>query len=194
MARLPLWLLLGLLVTANADVAEQGPLDFELLSSQGPVTVETFRGQVVYLYFGYTHCPDVCPTSLATLAAAFNQLTPSQLARVQGLFVTVDPERDDLERLDAYVHWFHPRIRALTGTAEQIAQAAARFGVEYQKEPLPDSAMGYAMNHTAAIYVITPEGELGYVFPHGTPAEVLAEAARHLLEKAHGPGAEKAGP
>jgi protein SCO1/2 len=163
-----------------------GPLDFQLESSDGPVSLGDYRGKVVFLYFGYASCPDICPTSLGVLASAFRQLDQRELARVQGLFVTVDPERDDLKTLDEYVRWFHPRIRALTGSVQAIAGAAALFGVHYEKVPMPGSAMGYSVNHTAAIYLLTPQGELGYVFPHGTPAAVLAEAARYVLEMEEG--------
>ena len=98
--------------------------DFRLQSAAGPVDLKNLRGRVVLIYFGYTWCPDICPTNLAFIAAALKSLAPEDLARVQVLFVSVDPERDDAQRLAQYTGYFHPQILGLTGTPEEIAETA----------------------------------------------------------------------
>ena len=90
--------------------------DFSLDSADGRIATQNFRGQVVALYFGYTYCPDVCPTSLAALGSALEKLTPAELAQVQPLFISVDPERDSVARLKDYAVFFHPKLKGLTGT------------------------------------------------------------------------------
>lgn len=155
--------------------------DFMLHSSNGPFSLQEQRGRVVLLYFGYTKCPDICPTSLASLAVALNQLEKEELSKVQGVFITVDPERDTLELLDDYVEYFHPSLVAVTGSKDEIAAAARFYGAKYYEVELEGSAFGYAVNHSAAIYLVTPEGELRFIFPHGTPSYVILEAIRYVL-------------
>ncbi len=95
--------------------------DFVLQSWAGPVALSDLRGKVVLMYFGYTWCPDICPTSLALMSAAFGELQPEQLERVQGLFVSVDPARDTTQRLKEYGAYFHPSILGVTGSEETVA-------------------------------------------------------------------------
>ena len=106
--------------TLNLAAPPQGG-DFTLDSVAGPVRLADLRGQVVLIYFGYTTCPDICPTNLAFLAAALRELTPDELQRVRVLFVSVDPERDDTPRLAVYAAYFHPNIQGVTGAPEQVA-------------------------------------------------------------------------
>ena len=155
--------------------------DFVLHSSQGEFSLKQLRGKVVLLYFGYTKCPDVCPTSLATLAQALNELTEDELNSVQAVFVSVDPQRDSLQILDEYVGYFHRNLIGVTGSEREVAEAAKRYGVEYEKVVLEGSSFGYALNHSAVTYLLTPEGELRFMFPHETPAFVILEAIRYLL-------------
>ncbi|MFM1892225.1 MAG: hypothetical protein RLZ44_1302, partial [Pseudomonadota bacterium] len=112
--------------------------DFSLVSADGPVTLQDLRGKVVAIYFGYTHCPDICPTSLAALAQAIKQLSPEQQAQVQGVFISVDPERDTPQRATEYARAFDPRFTGLSGTPEAIAEVAKRYFVLYEKVPLED--------------------------------------------------------
>jgi protein SCO1 len=156
--------------------------DFVLYSAQGAFSLQQLRGKLVLLYFGYTKCPDVCPTSLATLAQALNELSEDELKAVQGVFVSVDPKRDSFEILEKYTRYFHPNLIGVTGSESEVAKAAKRYGVEYEFVEQEDSSFGYAVNHSAKIYLITTEGELRYVFPHQTPAFVILEAIRYLLE------------
>ncbi|MES9945790.1 MAG: SCO family protein [Candidatus Thiodiazotropha sp.] len=155
--------------------------DFILHSSQGEFSLEQFRGKVVLLYFGYTKCPDVCPTSLAFLAQALNQLNAEELKSVQGVFISVDPKRDTVQVLDNYASYFHPNLLGVTGSASEIEEVAELYGVQYDEVDLEDSAFGYAVNHSSATYLITQEGELRFVFPHQTPSFVILEAIRYVL-------------
>jgi len=155
--------------------------DFVLHSSQGEFALQQLRGKVVLLYFGYTKCPDVCPTSLSILAQALNELSEEELKSVQSVFVSVDPERDDVQALDEYVSYFHPTLVGVTGSEQEVAEVAKRYGVQYQAVPLEGSGFGYAVDHSAVTYLITPGGELRFMFPHETPAFVILEAIRYLL-------------
>ncbi|WP_419613543.1 SCO family protein [Thiolapillus sp.] len=156
--------------------------DFALQTSKGPFRLKDYRGKMVLLYFGYTKCPDVCPTSLSYMAQAFNELNDDELKKVVGVFVSVDPKRDTFELLDEYVDYFHPNFIGVTGKPEEIAKAAKLYGAQYYEVELKDSAFGYAVNHSAATYLIAPDGELRFIFPHGTSPEVISEAIRYVLE------------
>jgi protein SCO1/2 len=133
---------------------------FTLLRHDGrPLDNGFFKGHWTLVFFGYTHCPDVCPTTLALLAQATRALAdlpPSR--RPQVLFVSVDPERDDAKQLSAYVTFFDPAFVGATGTAEQVATAAAAFSVPYARVPTPDG--GYTMDHGSAIFIVGPSGGL----------------------------------
>ncbi len=158
--------------------------DFRLQSSGGWVETLDFRGKVVVLYFGYTWCPDICPTSLAFLSMALNALSPGELERVQGLFVSVDPERDDFARLDLYTDYFHPQILGLTGEPEQLAEIAAMYGAAFRRADVK-SATDYAVDHTAETYIIDLDGRLHARLPHGTAPEAIVDMLRDRL--AQGP-------
>jgi protein SCO1/2 len=122
---------------------------------------EAMRSHWTLVFFGFTQCPDVCPTTLATLAQArrkLSDLPPQQQPRV--LLVSVDPERDDPERLRSYVRFFDPEFLGATGTADQVAAAAAAFGVPYAKVPLPGG--DYTMDHGSGVFVVGPSGLVAY--------------------------------
>ena len=159
--------------------------DFRLSAADEPFDLSDLRGQVSLVYFGYTACPDICPTNLAIIALALRALTPRELGRVQVVFVSVDPERDSTERLNEYVGFFHPSIIGVTGTPEEIAGAAAQYGAAYRRAEQPESAMGYTVDHSAHTYVVNPSGELVEVLDHATPAEeIVATLRRHLDQSA----------
>lgn len=155
--------------------------DFELRGQDGPVALEDFRGKVVLLYFGYTWCPDICPTNLAIIAYALKQLTPAEREQVQVLFVSVDPERDTPERLTEYAAYFDPGILGITGSEAQLAATAARYGAAYRRVEQPDSATGYLVDHSAFTYLIDQQGRLVETLPHATPGEDIIAAVRRLL-------------
>lgn len=169
---------------ANATISLTKTLpqggDFTLQGPDGPVALSSYRGKVVLVYFGYTFCPDICPTSLSILAQAFSGLTPKELEKTQGIFVSVDPERDTMEILKAYPPFFHPNIIGSTGTPDQVAEVARHYGASYMKQK-PDSSGMYSVDHSSFTYVITPDGKLSGALPHGAPAQQVIEKIRSLI-------------
>jgi protein SCO1 len=142
-----------------------------------PRKLEDFRGKAVVVSFGFTHCPDVCPTTLADLSAAIKSLGPEQ-EKVQVLFVTVDPERDTKEVLAKYVTAFDPRFLGLYGDAAATQRAAKEFKVYYEKRKAGD---GYSVDHSAQSYVIDPQGRLRLFVRHDRIASDLPDDLKVLL-------------
>ncbi|SFG04126.1 protein SCO1/2 [Duganella sp. CF458] len=137
-----------------------------------PVTLESYKGKVVVLFFGFTHCPDVCPTTMAEMSAVMKELGPDA-DKVQVLFATLDPERDSKELLSQYVPGFDARFVGLYGTPEQVAATAKEFKVFYQKVP-GKTADSYTIDHTAGSYVFDKSGKLRLFLRHGGgPAPVV---------------------
>ena len=154
--------------------------DFTLTTHDGaPYSTQSSRGQVLVLVFGYTWCPDVCPTLLAAVAAALAALG-EDANRVQPLFVSLDPDRDTPRKLRAYVTSFHPRIIGLTGSAQVLKRVAAQYNVRYQFVGR-DSQENYTLDHTASFYVVDTAGRLARLLPYGLPPQALVEAVRELL-------------
>jgi len=145
-----------------------------------PRTLEDFRGKLVVVFFGYTQCPDVCPTTLATMAEVM-KLLGDDARRVQVIFVTADPERDTAEVLRGYVSAFDPRFIALRGDATQFEAVRKEFRliVQRNKGASPNS---YTIDHTAASYVIDQQGRLRLYIRHETPATDIAADLRQLLQ------------
>jgi len=151
--------------------------DFTLQSADGEVSLHDFEGRVVLIYFGYTYCPDVCPTSLSVMGQAMKQLETK--ANVKGLFISFDPERDTMEKLKAYAPFFHPEITGLTSSAPRILEVSTRYGAYYQK--VERGEQDYLIDHTSRIYIIDEHGNLGGVVNHGaTPQDVLERVERLL--------------
>ena len=148
-------------------------------STGKPVSLEDFRGKVVMLFFGFTHCPDVCPTTLLKAAEVRKQLG-GDAERMQVLFVTVDPERDSAEVLSKYVPAFHSSFIGLRGDQAEINKAAREFKVFYQKVPNRDGS-SYNVDHTAASYIEDPEGRLRLFVRHTQPVEEIVSDLRQLL-------------
>ena len=145
-----------------------------------PRRLEDWRGKVVVLFFGFTHCPDVCPTTLADLSQVVKDLGPDA-ERVQVLFVTVDPERDTREALAKYVGAFDPRFLGLSGDADATQRAAREFKVFYEKRKTAD---GYSVDHSGQTYVIDPQGRLRlFVRPDRIASDLPADL-RTLLKGA----------
>jgi cytochrome oxidase Cu insertion factor (SCO1/SenC/PrrC family) len=153
----------------------RGPIGgpFALIDHTGkPRTDEDFRGKLLLIYFGYSSCPDVCPTDLQQIGLAVDGLGAGAEA-VQPLFITLDPERDTSEHLADYVPLFHPRLIGLTGSAEQIRRVALAYKVYYAKYP-PDSP-DYVIDHSAFIYLVDKAGKYVGFFPPGTTADRMVE-------------------
>ena len=144
-------------------------------------SLEDFRGQVVVMFFGFTHCPDVCPTTLAELAGAVRKLGPAG-EKVQVLLVTIDPERDTPEMLAKYVTAFNPKFLALRGNAEETARVAKEFKVIYQKVAGP-RAENYSMDHSAGSYIFDRQGRLRLYVSYGRGADIFAHDIDLLLKQ-----------
>ena len=166
----------GVAGTALAS-AIGGP--FRLIDQNGKtVTDADLKGKWSLVYFGYTHCPDACPTALNDISIALEDLGAKRDA-VRPVFITVDPERDTSETLKAYVASFDAPILALTGTLEQVAQAAKAYRVYYAKHP--EAGGDYSMDHSSVIYVMDPEGRFTASFTHESTPEQIAERLKKLL-------------
>jgi cytochrome oxidase Cu insertion factor (SCO1/SenC/PrrC family) len=156
---------------------------FALVDHTGRQRTEAdFRGKLLFIYFGFTSCPDVCPTDLQAMGMALDQLGTVGDA-VQPLFVTVDPERDTPQRLDNYVTLFHPRLIGLSGDATSIRQAARAYKVYYAKVPTPDGS-DYTVDHSGYIYLMDHAGQYLGFFPPGTPPDRMADVIRPLVGRA----------
>ena len=151
---------------------------FTLMDENGQaVTDQTYRGKWLLVFFGFTHCPDVCPTALNDIALTLDQLGPLA-ASVQPLFVTVDPERDTPEIVKDYTDALHPSIVGLTGTPEQIADTAKTYRVYFKKVPQGDT---YTMDHSGITYVMAPDGKFAAHFSPRTPIDTMAAKLRGLI-------------
>jgi len=168
----------GIAVPGGVQIG--GP--FHLVDDQGrAVTDASYRGRWMLVYFGYTTCPDVCPTELQTMVAALDKLGP-EAASVVPLFVTVDPERDTPSVLAGYVKLFDPRVVGLTGTPEQIAEAARAYRVYYAKAT-PKGSSTYLMDHSSFVYLMDPQGRFSALFGQGSSADDLASGIQERLSQ-----------
>jgi protein SCO1/2 len=178
---------------ATASVADaDAPADDEpppsgrylLMDANGrAVTNADFPGQFQLIAFGYTYCPDICPTTLVEAAAILKQLG-DRAERVQPIFITVDPQRDTPEVLATYTAYFHPRIIGLTGSASLIERAAQNFNARYQKVTEPGApADRYHVDHSAGMYLLGPDGSYIRKFGYSTPAAEIAERIEMLLDE-----------
>ena len=153
-------------------------VDFRLTDHTGsPRTLADFRGKAVLLFFGYTHCPDVCVSTLADLSQMMEKLG-KDAARVQVLFITIDPERDKPELLAHYTQAFDPSFLGLYGDAKATEQVAKAFYVAYQKQP---TSSGYNMDHSVGVYMLDPKGRVRLHAPLALRADWLAEDVKLLL-------------
>lgn len=139
-----------------------------------------FRGKNMLVFFGFTYCPDVCPTALQVMAGALEQLGP-KAERLVPLFITVDPERDTPEQMAQYVQSFHPKLVGLTGTRAEIDTVLKAYRVYAQKVEDPKSTAGYTMNHSSIVYLMGPDGAYRTHFTHATSVETMVERLAKLL-------------
>lgn len=178
-------LLLGLswgLIQRDAEAAVTVGGPFELTASDGTVrTDQDFHGKALLVYFGYTYCPDVCPTSLINIADAYDLLPEGERAKTQALFVSVDPERDTLEALAAYTPHFHKQILGLTGTKEQIDDMVGKYKATYER--IDGQGMAeYLIDHSAAIYLMDADGQFVRHFDHTVEPRLLANALHDVIK------------
>ena len=148
---------------------------FSLVGTGGkPVTDRDFRGRYMLIFFGFTHCPDICPAELQVIAQALEQLG-DKAKTVVPIFITLDPERDTPEAMANYVKSFGPNFVGLTGSPEAIAAAAKAYRVAYSKVENKESAGDYSVDHSALVYLMDPEGRYVTHFSYGLSAEQMAE-------------------
>lgn len=155
---------------------------FALTDHAGKVrTDRDFRGKYLLVYFGFTFCPDVCPTDLQAIGLAMDQLG-AKADSVQPLFVTLDPARDTVEQLAQYVPLFHPKLIGLTGSEADIAATAEAYRVYFKRVPFEKNLADYTVDHSAFVYLIDPDGKYLGFFPPGTPAERMVEMIKPHLK------------
>ncbi len=154
-------------------------LQFQLTNQDDrPVTANDYRGKIVMVYFGYTHCPDACPTTLATLATAIRGLG-ADAARVRVLFITVDPKRDTPAALKSYVNFFGPQFVGLRGDDAELTALSKRYRIAYHLEP-PDRYGNYAVDHSSAIFIFDGTGRARLLGSEGDGAAKIAQDLRRL--------------
>jgi protein SCO1/2 len=155
--------------------------DFALTTHTGRrARLSDYKGKVVLLYFGYTSCPGICPTTLAEVGQALRALGPQRAANVQPIIVSVDPERDTPAKLAEYVKHFHSSYLGMTGTVGEVLAAAAQYGIYVRRTEGPTPA-DYLLDHTSMVLVVDPEGFLRLLFPHGMTGKAMAEDLTRLL-------------
>lgn len=148
-----------------------------------PYTLAQEKGKVALIYFGYTTCPDLCPTTLNDFAIVKDGLSTDEAADVEFIMVTFDPERDTQARMQEYLNFFDPEFIGLRGDDAQTEQFLKEYGVTIKRVEYPNSSTGYLIDHTALIYVIDKEGNLRLTYPYGTDPTMITEDVQHLISE-----------
>jgi cytochrome oxidase Cu insertion factor (SCO1/SenC/PrrC family) len=173
------------LVPAGGPTSTGTPLvggPFALTDHNGNrVTDKTYSGKHLLIFFGYTYCPDVCPSELQVMSAALDELG-ADAERLQPLFITIDPARDTPQVLKEYVTNFHPRLIGLTGTEQEIADVAAKYRVYYTKAKTSGNSPDYVMDHSTILYLMGPDGTFIKHFTYGTDPKALADGLRQAMK------------
>lgn len=163
------------LLNGTALIGQEKPLlPFNLIGKGNqPFTLDNFKGYWSYVFFGYTHCPDICPTTLQVMNQTLQQLSPDE---AQAVFISVDPERDTIEKIKSYVEYFNPDMLGATGDPEVINKLTRHIGIIYQRVENPASKENYLVDHSASILLINPRGELAAVLsPPFDPKNLAAD-------------------
>ncbi len=157
--------------------------DFSLIGKSGWVSLSDFKGKVVAVYFGYTKCPDVCPTNLSFLSSAIAQLSPEEKKNFQSIFISVDPGRDTPDILADYVKYFDKDMIGLSAAPDDIDPVVAQYGAYYEKVPYSNSALMYGIDHTSETYIVGKKGKLVAVLEHATPSAKILATIRTVMAK-----------
>lgn len=166
------------------DYKDQKKYSFSVDSLSGEITKDSFKGKPLAIYFGYTYCPDVCPTSLSSLASALNSFDTEKTKDFAGLFISVDPDRDTLKNLDEYAKYFHPNFVGATSNKKNIDDITERYESYYKKIELENSAMGYSVSHTSYIYLFDRDGKFVERINHfSDPRQIEKSLEKVLGEK-----------
>lgn len=147
---------------------------------------DTSDDRIRVVYFGFTRCPDVCPTSLAMLAGALNQIDDETKKQLRPMFVSLDPERDDAESSATYAHYFHAMIEGLSGPLDITTSLANRYGVIFRKTELPNSELKYTLDHSSYFYFLKPDGTLITKVPHTQNPAPIVEAMKEATQPTKG--------
>ncbi|ELE2163412.1 SCO family protein [Vibrio fluvialis] len=171
----------------------------QLSTSQDPQTVTLFGAdnkavnifdpkddRIRIIYFGFTRCPDVCPTSLAMLAGALNELDEKTLSHLRPMFVSLDPERDNAEASATYAHYFHPMIEGMSAPLDITTALARRYGVIFRKTELPNSELKYTLDHSSYFYFLKPDGTLITKVPHTQNPAPIVDAIKKTINSSEG--------
>ncbi|MBY7968803.1 SCO family protein [Vibrio fluvialis] len=171
----------------------------QLSTSQDPQTVTLFGAdnkavnifdpkddRIRIIYFGFTRCPDVCPTSLAMLAGALNELDEKTLSHLRPMFVSLDPERDNAEASATYAHYFHPMIEGMSAPLDVTTALAHRYGVIFRKTELPNSELKYTLDHSSYFYFLKPDGTLITKVPHTQNPAPIVDAIKKTIDSSEG--------
>jgi len=154
---------------------------FSLHSANGPFKLSNIHGKVGLLFFGYAHCPDVCPATMVNFGQALDMLDESERAKVKALFISLDPMRDTPEIMARYTGFFHPEILGLSGNVEEITAAAKSFMIAYEQDK-PNELGNYSMNHSTYIFIVRPDGHLGRLMGHRSSPEEIVQELRYWLK------------
>lgn len=154
--------------------------DFTLHAGEKVVKLSDYNDKLRFIFFGYTSCPDICPTALAFISSSLKELTPEELSQVQVFFVSVDPDRDTPQKLHDYTNYFHENIIGVTGSKEEIDLVTKNYEAKYKIQE-SDSAMGYLVDHAASVYVVGKKGNIIDMLPHGLPVEAITKTIRDLI-------------
>lgn len=145
--------------------------DFSLPSTKGTFHLKDHRGKIILLYFGYTFCPDICPTTLSSVGQVLKKLNEDELKQVTTLFIGVDVKRDTLEKLTEYTEFFHPSIIGATGKADELKKIANSFGVNYVIQKPEEGKEYYLVDHSTQLFILDREGKIADMIPHGEKVE-----------------------
>ena len=173
-------------LTTKSEFGETAPssLDqlggnFTLQSLQGDVSLSDFKGKAVVMYFGFMSCPEVCPNSLGVIKATFNKLDEDTIADVQGIMISIDPQRDNVKSLEQFTQYYHPKIAGLTGSDEAVEQTANQYGAYFKRTK--DKVNDYLFEHVSRYYVINQHGQLVDALRHSTTPNELTAKLRETL-------------
>lgn len=155
--------------------------EFNLDTIDGPIQLSSFKGKTVAIFFGYTYCPDVCPTALAMLGEGLKGLSKEELEDFNGIFISVDPNRDTLKNLKDYAQYFHPSFIGATSNEKNILEVTKNYGTYFQKEYLPNTKEGYSVSHTSSIYIFDKQGKLSSKLEHFIMPSDITKALKKAL-------------
>ena len=176
----------NLKATEQTSIKDRGG-EFSLIGTTssgelGWVSLSDFKGKVVAIYFGYTKCPDVCPTNLSFLSSAIAQLSPEEKEKFQSVFISVDPGRDTQEVLGSYVKYFDEQMIGLSAAPDDLDPVVAQYGAYYEKVPFSNSSLMYGIDHTSETYIVGKDGKLVAILDHASPSKKILETIRRAMK------------